>query len=129
MCPSPRVNLANWGVPAVNFSCVVVDKFGMDSQFQQVHPSILQTRQEARERQELFDAMAVEDHQIKLRRERRESFVAYGSLSVAILSLLLALVALCRPIHLNHHYTVTIPEFPTLECCERCGDNGQQNGN
>jgi hypothetical protein len=70
----------------------------------------------------------IESHEIDKRRDRRESFVSYGSLAIAVLSLLVTLVALCRPIHLNHHYTVTIPNFPALECYERC-DKQEQNDN
>ena len=77
-------------------------------------------------RQNRRDRIQAEGLEIDKRRDRRESVVSYGSLAISILSLVIALFALCRPIQLDHHYTIAIPDFPALEHCERC-DNQEQN--
>ena len=63
------------------------------------------------------------------KRDRRDSITAYGTLCIAVLSLSITLVTLCRPIQLNHHYTVTIPDFPAMQNCVRCDKQRHNDGN
>ena len=97
--------------------------------------NLIQQQKEQWRHQEVLDVQRrlayLENEQLEInkRREKRESVVSYGSLVIAALSLLVALVALCRPIQIDHNYTIAVPDFPTLEHSVRCDQQGQKDNN